>query len=331
MERNTGNLKGDPAVVHSSRSLHGHAAGQANALHRLGWMMAALMSHTGWGIYPVLARYLQVVSRLPSMSILVVGSVPLLLVMALAGRRHWQRRYLSSRVLWWLALVVLLRSITNLLAARYTLSVYVQLITQMTPFVVAVLGALLFRERVPPYTGRAVVLSLAGALLLVSGRIGEAGAFSFTRSDWIGVAFASSSTIFLALYMLLVRHTVHFGIPGEVVFMAQLVVVATTSSVLSAAFGEDWSRWTALAFQDWAVFFTFVFGVILGANVLQIGSLRRLGAPLVSSMLAWRWISALVAAALLLGERLTSVWQFAGAAIIFVVITWYVRQNVTET
>ncbi|MDQ7029223.1 MAG: EamA family transporter [Ardenticatenia bacterium] len=318
-------------MADTSSPLSVPAAGQANTLHRLGWMIAALMSHTGWGIYPVLARYLQVVSRLPSMSILVVGSVPLLLVMALSGRRHWQRRYVSSRVLWWLALVVLLRSITNLLAARYTLSVYVQLITQMTPFVVAVLGALLFQEHIPPYTGRAVLLSLVGAVLLVSGRIGDVGAFALSQSDWIGVTFATASTLFLALYMLLVRHTVHFGIPGEVVFMAQLVVVATTSSVLSLFLGEDWSRWTALTPRDWVIFLTFVFGVILGANVLQIGSLRRLGAPLVSSMLAWRWISALVAAALLLGERLTSFGQFVGAAMIFVVITWYVRQNVKRT
>lgn len=304
-------------------------ASEAPRLYLLGWMLAALASHTGWGVYPVLARYLQVVSRLPSMSILVVGSAPLALLVALVGRRRLQARYLKSRVLWLLALTVVLRALTNLLAARYTLSIYVQLITQMTPFVVAALGAALFHEAIPPYTGRAVGLSFAGAVLLVSGQIGtEAAPFSFSASDGIGIAFALSSTVFLALYMLLVRHSAHSGIPGELVFLAQLVTVTLVSSLLSWLFREDWGRWLALTPRDWSIFLIFVFGVVLGANVLQIGALRRLGAPLVSSMLAWRWISALIAAALLLGEQLTSLRQFLGAAIIFVVITWYVRQNV---
>ncbi len=295
----------------------------------LGWMLAALASHTGWGIYPVLARYLQVVSRLPSMSILVVSSAPLAMLVALVARRHLRADYLKSRVLWLLALTVLLRALTNLMAARYTLSIYVQLITQMTPFAVAVLGAAFFHESIPPYTGRAILLSFAGALLLASGQIGETSApFAFSRSDGIGIALALSSMFFLALYMLLVRHSVHFGVPGEIVFLAQLVTVSVTASVLSWLFREDWGRWLVLTPRDWVVYFVFVFGVVLGANTLQIGALRRLGAATVSSMLAWRWISALVAADILLDEQLTSLRQFLGAAIIFVVITWYVRQSV---
>ncbi len=305
------------------------AVGRTSRFYMLGWMLAALASHTGWGIYPVLARYLQVISRLPSMSILVVSSVPLSVLVAFVSRRHLQAKYLKSRVLWFLALAVVLRALTNLLAARYTLSIYVQLITQMTPFAVAALGAAFFHEAIPPYTGRAILLSFAGAVLLASGQIGEASApFAFTPDDVIGITLAFSSMLFLALYMLLVRHSVRFGLPGEIVFLAQLVTVSVTASVLSWLFHEDWGRWFALTPRDWGVYLVFVFGVVLGANTLQIGALRRLGAATVSSMLAWRWISALVAADLLLGEQLTSFRQFLGAAIIFVVITWYVRQSV---
>ena len=42
----------------------------------MGWMFFALLSHTAWGGYPVVARYLQKISGVPSMVILVVSGVP---------------------------------------------------------------------------------------------------------------------------------------------------------------------------------------------------------------------------------------------------------------
>ncbi len=66
---------------------------------------------------------------------------------------------------------------------------------------------------------------------------------------------------------------------------------------------------------------------MLGANLGQIRSIQQLGAPVVSSMMAIRLVSALLFAGLLLGERLTSVWQLIGAGIIIVTITWYLRQS----
>lgn len=78
---------------------------------------------------------------------------------------------------------------------------------------------------------------------------------------------------------------------------------------------------------DWLVFAAFSLGVLLGANLGQINALRYLGAPLVSSMLASRLVSALIVGALLLGERLTSLWQLLGAGVVLVTITWYLRQQ----
>lgn len=292
------------------------------------WIVAALGAHTGWGAYPVFARYLQTVSRLPSMSLLFAGSLLALALLTIALWSRLDRRLFRSQVLWVFAGIVVLRSITNLLAARYTLSIYVQLITLMTPFVVALLSATVFRDRIPPYTGRAITLALVGSLLMMSGDVGQAGVrLALTAGDWLGIALATVSMVFLSLYMIVVRRTAQNDVPAEAVFLVQLVVIAVVSLPLSLVLGEEWQRWQTLQLADWLVFGGFSVGVLLGANVAQISALRYLGAPMVSSLLAWRLVSALVVAGLLLDERLTSLWQIAGAGIVLITITWYLWQQ----
>ena len=79
------------------------------------------------------------------------------------------------------------------------------------------------------------------------------------------------------------------------------------------------------------MFALFAFGVLLGANLAQIRSIQQLGAPLVSSMMASRLISALVVGGLLLGEHLSSGWQLLGAGLVFATLTWYLRQRNTSS
>ena len=295
------------------------------------WLFVALGAHTAWGAYPVLARYLQTVSRLPSMSLLTLGYLLVLPVLAVVVLPHMERRFLRLRVLWLFAVIVVLRGITNLLAARFTLAIYVQLITLMTPFVVALLSRALLRELIPPYTGRAITLSLMGALLMMSGKVGRAGVqLALTPTDGMGIALAFISTFFLALYMVIVRRTVLDDVPGQAVLFVQVVTLLGMSALLSFLLGEDWSRWRAIGPTDWLIFGAYCLGVLLGANTSQIKALRHLGAPLVSSLLPWRLVSALFVAALLLDERLTSHWQVVGALMVLVTITWYLWQQRVE-
>ncbi len=296
------------------------------------WIMVALVAQTSWGAYPVLARYLQTVSLLPSMSLLVVGSGVALLALLLLLRPHLERRIFRSRLLWLFMAVLITRAITNLLAARFTLAIYVQLTNLMTPFLVVLLSATLLRERIPPYTGRAITLALIGALLMLSGHVGESGrAFALGPDDWLGIGLALASSLALALYMILVRRSVQHRIPGEAILVVQLATILTVSLPLSLLLGEDWGQWQQLESSDLLILAAFSLGVLLGANVGQVSALRRLGAPMISSLLAWRLVSALFFAALLLGERLTSIWQGVGALIVLVTITWYLwRQRVAE-
>ena len=182
------------------------------------WLLLALGAHTGWGIYPVLGRYLQTVSGLPSLSLLVVGYAPLAIIFLVHTLPRHGRTIARSRSLWVFALIVVARSITNILAARYTAALYVQLVTLMTPFIVAFLSTLVLRENLPRNTWLALILSSIGSLLMLSSDIGAEGIrFALTGSDWIGIGLALTSAVFLAFYMIAAGRTgAHraFGLDG---------------------------------------------------------------------------------------------------------------------
>jgi drug/metabolite transporter (DMT)-like permease len=293
-----------------------------------GWMGVALLAHTAWGAYPVLARYLQTVSNLPSMALLGIGNLIAVLLLLPFAYRHIKLSYLRSPVLWAFTLVVVLRAISNILSSRFTLAIYVQLITLMTPLVVALLSAGLFREKLPPFTLPAIGLSLVGSLLMMSGDA-EGGWFALrlSGSDLLGIGLAVVSMLCLSVYMLLVPRTVKEALPGEAVMLMQLIALSITPCVVSLLVGENLAQFAAIGPSDWLAFAVFVVFVLLGANLGQIMSLRHLGAPLVSSTMAWRLISALALAALLLGERLTSPLQILGALVVLGTITFYLSRQ----
>lgn len=291
------------------------------------WVAATLLAQTSWGMYPVLARYLQTVTRLPSMSILAAGNLLALGIVTLLLWRRLEWRTFRTPLLLLFGLIVVGRGVTNFLAARFTLSIYVQLITQMTPFLVVLLSTAVLRERLPAFTGRAITLCLAGAVLMMSGDLGRTAGTAVARTDWLGISLALFSSLLLATYMLAVRRTVGHGIPGETLLVTQLFSLGASTLLLSLLFGEEWSLWLANQPVDWLMFGLIVLGVFVGANVLQIGAIRHLGAPIVSSTLSGRLVSALVLGALVLGERLTSVWQVLGAVLVLVTITWYLWQQ----
>ena len=292
------------------------------------WIFATLLAQTGWGAYPVLARYLQTVSRLPSMSIIALGS---LLALAVVGvflfpRMEW-KAFRSKRLLFF-GLVVVGRGITNFLAARYTLAIYVQLITLSTPFQVALLSTAVLHEKLPRYTGRAVAISLFGAVLSIGGGlIGMDTLPGSVRTDWLGISLALGSSLLLAIYMIAVRGTARYQIKGETLLLAQLFALGVTSGILSLLLGEDWSQWDANQTLDWLIFALLSLGILAGANIAQIGSIRHLGAAMVSSTMAWRLVSALFLAALMLDERLTSFFQFLGVVLVLTTISWYLWQQ----
>ena len=292
------------------------------------WLMAALVAQMGWGAYPVLLRYTQTISGLPGLAMLAVANF-IVLIIALA--LFWSRidkSIFRLRIVWLFGLMVVIRGVTNLLATRYTLAVYAQLIYLMTPFIVAILSRVFLHEKLPRYLFRALTISLLGVLLVMSGSLSDVGVeTAVIRNDFLGISLAIASSLALALYMILTRRTANHKASGEGLLIVHLISLFSFTFLTSLLLGEDWSRWTSLGPMDWFVFALICFGVLLGANLGQIRSIQRLGAPLVSSMMAIRLVSALVFAAVLLNERLTSAWQLFGATIVVITITWFLRRQ----
>lgn len=291
------------------------------------WYLLALAAHTGWGMYPALGRYLQTVSHLPSMSVLVIGGIPMTLwfLLVIIPRFGW--RIYAAPMLWVFGAVTVLRSITNILSQRYTLAIYVQLIGLLTPFLVVLLSWVVLKERAPRFTLPAIVLSTIGAVMMLS-TYGAGGlSFALTGSDWVGIGLALVSSLFLAMYMILVRRTASVKISGVAVLAFQTALIQVSALALSLFWHEPWQQWLMIGPTDWAVFAAYVFVVVIGANGLQIAAIRHLGAPMVSSLMGWRLVATLSIGIVLLGEQLSSPVQAAGMVLVLGTVTWYLRQQ----
>jgi drug/metabolite transporter (DMT)-like permease len=320
-----------------SRGVQAGAAAGTAAPITWWWLAIALAAQTAWGIYPAVGRYMQTVSDLPSMSVLVLGGIPMTLLLFFYVLPRYGLRLYRGGTIWLFGLVVVLRSITNLLSQRFTLAIYVQLIGLLTPFLVVLLARLVLRERTPRYTGMALTFSLIGALLMLSENIGAQGiSLAVGPSDWLGIGLALASSSFLALYMILVRRIAQrpggaTRVPPAALLAFQTVLIQITAVSISLLIGEDWSRWTEIGPTDWLVFLSYVFFVIIGANGLQISALQHVGASLMSSLMGWRLVCAFVAGIVLLGEQLTSIWQLLGMALVLVTVTLYLWQQGSQT
>jgi drug/metabolite transporter (DMT)-like permease len=296
------------------------------------WILIALGAHTGWGANPVLGRYLQTISQLPSLSIIGFSNLIILVILTLVILPRLDIRVFRQPILWLFAIIVFFRGTTNLLSTRFTLAIYVQLINLLTPFVVALISTLFLREELPRYTWRAILLALFGALLMTSADMNGTGLkITLGKSDWIGISLSCISTLFLAFYMITARSSVKYAVSGEALLFSQIATLALANTAISFLTHENWAQWRAIGLTDWLVFGVYAIGIMLGSNLGQILALRHLSASLVSSLMAWRLVSTLLFGALLLGERLTSWVQVMGAVIVLVTITWYLWQQGDQT
>ena len=282
--------------------------------------LVVLAAHSGWAMYPVLNKVL--LAHLPPFTLLMVANS-----LALAAAFFISRPYLSSalfrsRALWVFALVTAARSITNILAIKYTLAIYVQLINLSTPFYVVWMGRVLLKEKVPPYTLPALALSSLGAYLVISP---DPISLQLPRgsTDLLGIALALVSSAFLGLYMTWARKMTTRDAHPAAVYLQQTLTLVILYVCLSQLSGEDWGLLLEQPLQVWLGIAALVLIVLVGAALLQIWALSVVNAALFSTLISWRLVVALIAAWPLLGERLVSVWQVGGSLLVMVTVTCY--------
>jgi drug/metabolite transporter (DMT)-like permease len=288
----------------------------------------ALISHTLWGSYPVLAKLLMNGFSVPPLVLVATGQTVAVLTSAVLARRHLRWSLLLRPALLGVGLVATLRVITNILAINYTLAIYVQLINLLTPFGVALLGSLVFSELPPPHTFKAMFVASLGALLVIVGDPRQMS-LRWGPTDGLGIGLALASVVMLALWTQLTRLNTHrHGLEPMTVFLIQASSVVAISGATSVAMGQDWSIWGRLPLRGWVLFAVIVGFIIVGGNILQITALSRLRAAFFASLSAWRLVVTLAGAALLLNEQLDSIWQVFGSVVVMVTVTLYLRQRV---
>mmetsp|Transcript_8321 Transcript_8321/g.22123 ORF Transcript_8321/g.22123 Transcript_8321/m.22123 type:complete len:582 (-) Transcript_8321:3373-5118(-) len=306
-------------------------------------LLLALIPQTLWGVYPVVGRYLQTTANLPSLSLSFCANfcVFLLMLPYVLKRVGLKKIWRQKSFILLFAPVIATRAITNLLAPRFTLAVYVQLITLATPFLVAVLSRIVLREKLPRFFLPSLLVSFAGSLLVLLGgmgsaegegeRVGREGEASIatnesteglTVSDAVGFALAFVASCCLATYMILVKKAESSRkLSGEAVVFVQTFFISIIALPLSFVFSEDWEQWSQLSIEGWGYLLFFTLGVVLLGNLGAVWSIRYLGPTMVSSLLPWRLVVALVSGYLILGEDLHTPWQYAGAGLVALNLT----------
>jgi drug/metabolite transporter (DMT)-like permease len=280
-----------------------------------------------WGSYPVAAK--RALAEVPKFSLVFVATVAAATMGWWIVRRQDARSgrailrfLLGERAMWGLALFVVLRSVTNILAIDLTRATWVQLIYLLTPFMVAILGTLFFGERTPRYTYRALLLSSFGAVLVLVTDWGDVMA-GFRPQDLLGLAVAGLSMLALATYFQMIRRSARRHITSPMILFQQSVAQALVLFMLTLVTGEDWSAWGDVSASGWLFVLWVIVGVFILGNLLQITAIGRASPALITSLMPLRLVSAIVLGWLILGEELTTVWQWLGAGLVLVTVSGY--------
>lgn len=293
------------------------------------WLLVIIGGHTAWATYPVLARYLQIKSMVPTFMLASAANLLLFLLLLIFVLPKIKLSQFKSRLLWTFSGIVILRSVTNILSVRYTMAINVQMVNLLTPFIVVIINSGYYHIKAPQFTGIALTLSLGGAAMMILGKQAGSGvALSLSSSDLLGISLAVVSSFFLALYVIYMGRIMARGIEDKTILSAQAISLMLVMGIISLVLKEDPSCWFAFRLADWAAFLSFVLIALLGASWAQIQALKHVNSTLVSSAMAWRLVITSIAGLLILGEKLVSAWQYLGAAIVIVTITWYLGKQV---
>jgi drug/metabolite transporter (DMT)-like permease len=198
----------------------------------------------------------------------------------------------------------------------------VQLIYLLTPFMVAILGALFFGEPTPPFTYPALMLSSIGAALTLVADWSHVWA-GFSGRDFLGLGVALVSMLALALYFQLVRRSSRREAGRGLIMVQQGLAMVVTYAFLTTVSGEDWTAWTRLSPAGWATVAWVLVVVFAFGNLLQVTALGGANAALVTSLMPLRLVSAIAVGWWLLGERLTTLLQWVGAFVVLATVSAY--------
>jgi len=283
----------------------------------------ALIAHTSFGLNVALVKYL--FRYLPPFGLMAVAFGLAVPVTYFVARHSIKLEDLRCAQMWWLSGVVVARSVSKLLALQFTLATYVQLVDLTVPFLTAIAAWMLLREAIPSGTLIALSATSIGSFLIIVVDPLNIQLPNGT-SDLIGIAFALGSSLLMAVNVVYTRYLTRSKLSTASVFFQRAMAVAISYGVLSVLAGESWQPFATLDVSTWIIW-ALVIAAVVSGGLTQVLSISRINATLFSTLLSWRLLVVLGAGWVLLGERLTSVWQAVGIAIATLSITLYLRHQ----
>jgi len=277
------------------------------------WGVAAVIgSAAGFGAMAIFARQAYAdgadVTAVLFLRFLIAGLLMALLMVA--GRRPWPRPFAIGILILMGGGIYVLQSFSFFKALQYASAGLVGLLLYLYPFLVTVLGAVLFREPLGVKRCTAVCLALAGtALTLWGGMSGSAA----------GVAFGVIAALLYSAYILvgsrILKNEEPFG-SAAVVMLSAAAVFGVMVAIGEPAFPQSAAGWRAIVAIA-------VFSTVIAIVGFFIG-MRILGAADASTLSTLEPVVTITLAAIFLGERLQPV-QLIGAAVVLGAVVWLTR------
>ena len=185
----------------------------------------------------------------------------------------------------------------NIFALIYTSVANVTFILSTTPFMAALLGWFLLKERVRKRTWLAIAFTAAGVLVMINGGL--------SADSFVGIGFAFFMALCYAFFTIIMRHNKHIDM------LPAALVAGLTTIVFSSFFIDSF----VLPWQDIAI--TFALGIgqmglglilfIKGSRYVPAAELTLLTMLEVILSPLWVW---------LLFQEDPGIWTLAGGAII---------------
>lgn len=277
------------------------------------WGVAAVVgSAVGFGAMAIFARQAYAdgadVTAVLFLRFLIAGLLMALLMVA--GRRPWPRPLAIGILALMGGGIYVLQSFLFFKALQYASAGLVGLLLYLYPFLVTVMGALLFREPLGAKRFTAVCLALAGtALALWGGMSGSAA----------GVALGVIAALLYSAYILVGSRILKNEEPlgsATVVMLSAAVVFGVMVAIGEPAFPQSATGWRAIVAIA-------VFSTVIAIVGFFIG-MRILGAADASTLSTLEPVVTIALAAIFLGERLQPL-QLIGAAVVLGAVVWLTR------
>lgn len=295
------------------------------------WIVLAIVSHTAWGGYPVLARYLQKIHHISTMSLSAMTNLLAVAVLFLLFFPHIDMKAISWKDWFFFSLIVIARNLLNLYAARLTYANNIQLFSLLAPFLVAFFSKTIFKEVLPRHTGTALLFCLLGAVFMIFGSSkGNIVAGAQNASNWLGIVLAIAGGVLLAMLMLAIKYVGKKGANAETMAFVQFGVLSIFMLTGSITVKEDWTPWFSLPLSGIIVCLAYSLIILLLGTILQNNSIKKLGAATYTTIQAWRLISTIAFSWIFMGEGIETIWQGLGALIVMAVVTLYMLSQKRE-